>query len=133
MITFYVSNLPPNYGGIAYGPVVLILEKYRNDAGLLAHERFHVKQWWAFFLLGFLASLLVWDQPYWYLPLILGAGIHAILYLLSDKYKLWSEVRAYRKQAEYYADDRKLLFAGYISKYYKLNISTEDAYKLLKD
>jgi len=44
MILAYVSKLPPNYGGIAYGPFVLILKKYRHDAGLHAHERFHVKQ-----------------------------------------------------------------------------------------
>ena len=84
-------------------------------------------------LLGALASLALYPSSYWYYPLILGVGLHALLYLLSAKYKLWSEVQAYKRQAQYYADDRRLKFAGYISKYYKLNISTEDAYKLLTE
>lgn len=136
MLTFYVSSLPPNFGGIAYGPIVLILEKHRHDAGLYAHERFHVKQWWAFFLLGALASLALHQSPYWYFPLILGGGAHALLYLLSDKYKLWSEVQAYKIQLATNPPDWSdctCKYAGYIARHYKLDISAEDAYQLLKD
>lgn len=131
MITLYVSTLPPNFGGIAYGPVVLILEKYRHDAGLHAHERFHVKQWWVGVLLGALASLVLYPSPYWYYPLILGVGLHAILYLLSDRHKLWKEVQAYKEQAKHYPDDRLPLFADYIAYNYGLRITPEQAYAAL--
>lgn len=47
------------------------------------------------------------------------------------RYKLWSEVQAYKCQAQYYADDRRLLFARFIATKYKLSISATDAHQLL--
>jgi hypothetical protein len=47
-LTFYVHTLPPDVGGCANGPVIRILEKYRNDEGIYRHELMHVKQWAAF-------------------------------------------------------------------------------------
>jgi hypothetical protein len=47
-LTFYVKTLGPNTGGEARGPVIRILEEYRNDEGIYRHELMHVKQWAAF-------------------------------------------------------------------------------------
>ena len=106
-LTFIVKSLPGNAGGVANGPVIRILEKYKDDEGIYRHELHHVKQW--FFTLG----------------------LHSFLYLLSDRYKLWAEVQCYREQAKHYADDRRPLFAEFISRDYGLNITQEKALELL--
>jgi hypothetical protein len=85
------------------------LEKYRNDAGLHAHELVHVRQW--FFSLGLLP----------------------ILYYFVPKFKLWCEVQAYKVQLEYYADDRSWQFAGFIANKYGLDVTQFEAHRLLKD
>lgn len=41
----YTDNIPESFGGMAYGPVIFIRPKYRDDKGLHAHEQEHVKQW----------------------------------------------------------------------------------------
>lgn len=120
----------------AKGPVIRILEKYRNDRGIYAHEHFHVKQWWGCFSVFavFAFWLPIYHNPYWYYLLILGAGAHAALYLIFDEYRLWSEVQAYKKQAQYYADDRRLLFAHYIHTSYNLGdkVTERQIYERLK-
>lgn len=108
-LTFYVQQLSPDVGGCANGPIIRILEKYRNDAGIYQHELVHVKQWFITF------------------------GIHNLLYMLFDWYRLVSEVEAYREQAKHYPDDRRKLFASYIAKYYNLNILPEEAEQLLRN
>jgi len=67
----------------------------------------------------------------WYYALLAGVGMHAILYKFVHDYRLWCEMKAYRKQLQYYADDRSLKFAGYIAAKYGLNISVGNAYELL--
>ena len=101
--------IPSWAAGCAFGPIVLIRPKYKDDKGLVAHELMHVKQW------------------------VFTFGIHGFLYLLSDVYKLWAEVQAYKKQATYYDDDRLPMFAGFISTRYDLNITPENALKLLRE
>ena len=107
-LTFYVKTLPPKVGGRANGPVIRILESYRDDEGIYQHELVHVKQW--------LRTL----------------GLHGFMYLLSDSYKLRAEVEAYREQARYYSDDRIPMFAGFIAENYELTISPEEALKELR-
>ena len=107
-LTFYVDSLPPNVGGCANGPVIRILKKYKGDEGLLRHELIHVFQW------------------------VFSLGLHSILYRVSDWYKLGAEVAAYREQLKHYPDDRTEMFAGFIAKYYNLNITKEEAIGLLK-
>ena len=59
-------------------------------------------------------------------------GIHSFLYLLWPKYKLMSEVEAYKKQSKYYSEDKLPLFAKFIATKYGLDISEQDALTLLK-
>jgi len=98
-LTFYVDSLPPDVGGCANGPVIRILEKYKDDEGIYQHELVHVKQWFMTF------------------------GLHSLLYMWLDWYKLGSEIEAYREQAKHYPDDRRKKFAGYIAKYYGLSVT----------
>lgn len=128
-LTFYVKTLPPNVGGCANGPVIRILEKYRNDIGLHEHELLHVKQWaaWSILtipLLYVLYSINRLDLAY---LAVIPLSIHSFLYMIFPKYKLWAEVQAYKVQAAQYKDNRKPLFAEYISKNYSLNITKEQA------
>lgn len=109
MLTFYTDKFIPDFAAAcARGPVIFIRPKYKEDKGLLEHEKTHRMQW------------------------ILTLGLHSLFYLFSNTYKLWSEVEAYKKQLQYYSDDRADLFAGFIATKYNLNISKENALKLLR-
>ena len=107
-LVFYVESLSGTKAGEARGPVVRILESKRDDPGILAHEMVHVRQWFR------------------------TLGIHSFLYLLSDDYKLRAEVEAYREQALHCPDDRRPLFAKFLSERYDLSITPEAALELLK-
>jgi hypothetical protein len=109
MNVFYTNRfIPKNFAGYTRGPFIFIRPEYRNDAGLLAHERVHVRQW--------LRTLM----------------LHPLLYALSDKYKLASEVEAYREQSKYDSDDCTLRYAGYLANNYSLSISVADAHAKLR-
>jgi hypothetical protein len=87
-----------------------ILKSRKGDEGLYQHELTHVKQ-------AFLGLFIV----------------HALLYKFLPEYRLWAEVQAFKKQAEYYPDDRIPLFAAAIATRYNLKISKENAEKLLRE
>lgn len=133
--TFYTDNIPEGFGGVSYGPYIKIRPKYREDSGIHAHEQTHANQWWAWFLAGAVAAYFLHPLGnfYWYYALLAGVGMHGLLYKFVQAYRLWCEVRAYRVQLGHYATDKRLQFAGFISHSYRLDISTEDAFLLLKD
>lgn len=132
-LVHYTDNIPTGFGGVSYGPYIRIRPKYKDDSGIHAHEQAHAGQWWAWVLLGVVAAFFLYPQGnyLWYYALLLGASIHAVLYKFHSGYRLLCEVRAYKHQAGYYADDRRLLFAKFISTKYDLGISTERAYAAL--
>jgi len=105
-LTFYVDSLPDNHQGMTNGPVIRILKSSKGDLGLYHHELFHVKQWFA------------------------TLGLHPLLYLLLPKYRLWSEVKAYKVQLKY-SVGRAPLFASYIATRYNLDVSEAEALRLL--
>ena len=55
----YTDKLANGFGGTAQGPVIKILSKYKDDAGLLEHEKTHVRQWYAVLALGLLLCTLL--------------------------------------------------------------------------
>lgn len=134
-LTFYVKSLPPTVGGEARGPVIRILEKYRNDRGIYEHELVHVKQWAALASLGLIWALAcVGADRAQYANLgIFSVGLHGLIYKLIDRYRLWAEVQAYREQAKHYADDRRPLFARFIVESYGLKVTHADVLKLLRE
>jgi len=134
-IVIYSDNLPNGIDGDALMFIVRIRNQYRNDHGILAHEDEHVKQWYTCFAAGIITSFMLWVLAYsmWPITLVLGVGAHSIMYSLVDRYRLWSEVAAYRVQANYFADDRRELFASFIASRYRLSISASDAEVMLRN
>lgn len=133
-LTFYVKSLPPNVGGTAQGPVIRILEKYRDDAGIYWHEVEHVVQWFIGALFG-VAMILVAAKFFHFDPAlsVLGLATHSALYKFVPAYRLWAEVEAYQEQATHYEDDRLPLFAAFIANSYNLKITTEAALAKLRE
>lgn len=132
-LTFYVKSLPPNVGGEARGPVIRILEKYRNDRGIYEHEVEHVQQWFVGAFVGAALIALLWHfYPVFDKSLaVLGMATHPLLYSLVPRYKLWCEVQAYREQAKHYEDDRRPLFAQFIARNYGLKVTAAEALSML--
>jgi hypothetical protein len=109
MNVFYTNfGIPARFAAYTRGPFIFIRPTHRNDAGLLAHERVHVRQW--------LRTLM----------------LHPLLYALSDNYKLKCEVEAYREQSRHYPDDRTLLFAEYLANDYGFNITVDQAHAKIR-
>lgn len=114
-LTFYTTRfLEGNQAGavrVILLPIIFIRPEYKDDRGLYEHELVHVKQAWS-----------------WIIP-----QIHAVGYWLSSRYRLQCEVEAYKEQAKHYAEDRKLLFAKFISEDYELGITISEALEKLND
>jgi hypothetical protein len=106
----YTDEMPsPNTGAYAYGRFkVFVRPKYREDKGIHEHEFGHIRQ--------------AWRNPW-----------HGLMYKTLDWYKLKCEVECYRIQAQHYDDDRRPLFATFISQDYNLDITPEYALRLLND
>ena len=107
-LTFYVDSLPDGFAGMANAFIIRILKSHKGDTGLYVHELEHVKQWFR------------------------TLGMHSFLYLLSDRYKLWSEVQAYKVQSGYYAEDRRAMFARFIATRYNISITEVEALERLR-
>ncbi len=109
-LCFYTNfGVPNGSAGCARGPVIFIRPQYKDDRGLYKHEFTHVKQW--------LRTL----------------ALHSFLYLLWPAYRLKSEVEAYKVQLQY-CNDIELntrRFARFIATKYDLDITDEEAYRLL--
>lgn len=105
---FYTNwFIPARFAATTYGPFIFIRPTKRGDAGLLAHEQVHVKQFWR--------------NPFMFLP-----------YFFSKKARLRYEAEAYRVQLPYYTDDRTEVFATILETKYKLGITHEEALAALK-
>ena len=131
----YAKELPNGFGGTAQGPLIKLLSKYQNDAGLIEHEKTHVRQWYAAMAIGLLLctllTLLV-SASLW--PLYgLAPLLHQLLYKFARPYRLWSEVKAYRKQIDFggYASNEFAVNA--LAEKYNLKLSVDDVIELLFD
>lgn len=100
-------SIPERFAAYARGPFVLVRPEHANDAGLIAHEKVHVRQWLRTF------------------------GLHPLLYAVSKSYRLKAEVEAYREQLKY-APAMVDVFAGYLSSNYGLDISADYAALLIR-
>jgi len=106
---FYTDFLIPDiYAAYTRGPLIFIRPEFKKDVGLLEHEKVHRRQWFR------------------------TLGLHPLLYRLSKKYRLKSEVEAYREQMKHYPDDKSTLFSHYLSTNYDLDLTEQDALELLK-
>lgn len=131
----YVETLAGGFGGTAQGPLIKLLSKYQNDAGLIEHEKTHVRQWYAAMSIGLLLctllTLLV-SASLW--PLYgLAPFLHQLLYKLVLRYRRWCEVQAYRKQLATGGYDSTDFAVTALVEKYDLNLSTNEAKALLLD
>lgn len=102
----YTDFMPARFSGYNLGFVTLIRPSARNDKGLHAHEEVHRKQF-------------------------LNNPLMGLWYLFSRPSRMRYEAEAYRAQLVF-APESKDLFAWYLSHNYSLQITTEQAEKLLE-
>ncbi len=107
---FYTDRfIPAQFAACTRGPFIFIRPEYKNDIGLREHEFIHVVQW------------------------VRTLALHSLLYALWPAYRLKSEVEAYKVQLQY-CNDIELntrRFARFIVTKYDLDITDEEAYRLL--
>lgn len=131
----YADKLANGFGGTAQGPLIKILTKYKDDDGLLEHEKAHVRQWYAVLALGLLLSALLTllvSPSVW--PLFgLAPFLHQLLYKLVRPYRRGCEVRAYRKQiASGGYTSNEFAVTALVEKY-DLELSVDEARALMTD
>jgi hypothetical protein len=103
---FYTNwFIPSRFKATTYGPFIFIRPSAKDDAGLLAHEQVHVKQFWRNPLFG-------------------------LAYFFSKKARFKYEAEAYRAQLLHYPERLDAL-ATILATKYKLNITKEDALRAL--
>ena len=129
----YVETLAGGFGGTAQCPLIKLLSKYQNDAGLIEHEKTHVRQWYAAMSIGLLLctllTLLV-SASFW--PLYgLAPFLHQLLYKLVRPYRRWCEAQAYRKQIAIGGYDNSDFAVAALIEKYDLNLSADEAKALL--
>lgn len=97
LIPIQYTTLDPSIKGRSFGVLIQIDKKYREDKGLLAHEKVHVKQflrlWLSTIPLGLVLICLGYD--YGMLPIIAGIGLHGLLYKFSKLYRYKAELEAF--------------------------------------
>lgn len=131
----YSDEVPEHFGGLASGPLIRIRPKYKGDAGLLEHEKTHVRQWYALTVLGLVsaAALVLLVSPELWPTIGAAPSLHLLLYKFQRPYRRWCEVKAYRKQ---------VAVGGYLSnnfavtaliEKYDLKLSADKARALLFD
>ncbi|MEC4238279.1 hypothetical protein [Pseudomonas sp. DSV-1] len=129
------ESLPNGFGGTAQGPLIKLLAKYQHDAGLLEHEKTHVRQWYAVLATGLLLctllTLLV-SPSLW--PLYgLAPFLHQLLYKFIRPYRRWCEVKAYRKQIAVGGYTGNDFAVSALVEKYDLGLSVDEARALLID
>jgi hypothetical protein len=89
-------------------PIILIAPAYRDNKGLIAHEMEHAKRAWKHIF----------------------PPIYALRYALSKSFRLAEEVHCYKVQLTY-SPGYEWHYAGFIATRYGLDITQEEALKLL--
>ena len=127
-LTFYTDKyVSEGAAGSTKGPVIFIRPAYRDDKGLYEHELMHVKQW--FVVTAACIALLAATQP---VLVGLGLAVERLMYTFYPRYRLASEVIAYKEQLRHYADDRTEMFAGFIADNYNLKVTKEEVIEMLR-
>lgn len=97
---YYVEDLG-KFAGRSYGFFISIVEKYKDDRGLLEHELQHCRQFYRTFTL------------------------HGFLYRFISKYRYAMEIECYRIQLTFAKDYESALnhFANFLATRYKLYLN----------
>ena len=106
-LVFYTNRLiPSGFDALTVGSAILIRPHCRGDIGLLEHELVHVGQWRCSF------------------------GLFWALYIFSKKHRLKYELEAYRRHLQL-APDSAAHFAQLLATRYRLDLSVDEAYRLM--
>ncbi len=139
-IIFYTDRLSKGTGGLTIAFFIMIRAKYRDtDEGIHQHELCHVRRWFAITFLSLInmAPLpFFFPLPWAWAALSLSLFVYPLLYLIP-RFRQREEAAAYRTQLQYSPattnrDYYSALYAKFISEDYGLNISKEEALKLLE-
>ena len=105
----HTDDMPKWKAGYSRAWFIRIRPAHKDDLGLLAHEKEHVRQWW------------------------ITLGISSILYLFK-RYRLGAEVKAYKEQMKYSTNllEARICFAKRLVVYYNLGIDYDEAFRLLE-
>ncbi|GAB5378956.1 MAG: hypothetical protein Alis3KO_01090 [Aliiglaciecola sp.] len=131
-ITLYTKQVS---GGKALTFISLINPKYRDDEGLHEHEKTHILHNWCFALVSAI-GLLTWAQldetnaTYAYWALAVCPFIGNFVHLVSRRFRLWAEVKAYRVQLRY-SPQHLHHFVRFLVDNYNLKINDNKAKRLL--
>ncbi len=100
---FYVEDLG-KFAGTSNGFFVRIVEKYKDDRGLLEHELQHCRQFYRTFMLP-----------------------HVLLYKFVSKYRYFAEIECYRIQLKFAKDYESALnkFANFLATRYRLYLNPD--------
>ncbi len=106
------DDLPEGFAGTATAWFIKIRPAYKDDIGLLEHEKTHCRQFWR------------------------TLGFHVFLYGHLDSYTLKCEVEAYREQlcwppATSHIVQSRQRYAEFLASKYGLKITVEEALRLL--
>lgn len=107
-LVIYTRLLPERKAGLTIGPLVLIQRRYKGDAGLLAHELEHARQFWITF------------------------GLHLIFYPFSRHYRLWAESAAFAKQVRPDRSDLDVMAERLARASYRLGITRHEARRYIE-
>lgn len=130
----YTEKLASGVGGTAQGPFIKILPKYKDDNGLIEHEKSHVRQWYFGLVFGLLlCTLLALFVSSSLCPLFgLALVLHQLLYKFVRPYRRWCEVQAYRKQIAVGDYTSNCFAITALVKKYDLGLSFDEAKALLE-
>jgi len=111
MILYQKWGVSPGAKATTRGPFIFVDPEFKDDLGLVQHEQVHVDQFFRTF------------------------GLHALLYRFNKAYRLKAEIEAYKVQLQCYPIDeceqRLDDYATFLAEHYGLNITKEQAAKLL--
>ena len=129
------QSLPNGFGGTAQGPLITLLAKYKDDVGLIEHEKTHVRQWYAMLGIGLLLCtlLMLLVSPYLWPLYGLAPVLHQLLYKFVRPYRRWCEVAAYRKQVAVGGYSSNEFAVTILVEKYGLDLSVDEARALLSN
>lgn len=136
----YTTDMPqPWVAAYAKWFFIRIHPDYQDDEGIFMHELGHVMQWLFWFTLSICASIIFYELSQFsffitsaisYIAVGVGFSFHQLLYRVSSKYRLYSEVMCYRIQL-LYSPGKEKLYAGFIYMSYNTNTEEEEILQLL--
>lgn len=131
----YTNSLSNGFGGTAQGPFIMMLSKYKDDVGLIEHEKTHVRQWYVVMGLWLLISTLLtlFSSPTLWPVYGVAPFLHQLLYRFVRPYRRGCEVRAYRNQIAIGGYSSNEFAAKALVEKYDLRLSIDEARALLID